>query len=173
LAKDIFYDNQDWADAIDEDSRIDAQDPLTAVEFYESIMIVDHSKDLQYRIARVVRLEGVASNQMQRIERCQFFLGRRVCASRMTALSQQSPPRDAHDSCVLNRNCAEVFGPYANSTRVNLARLHRVRRQVRRPRCSPRRRVGQHRLPMGCSQLGGVREGRPWRDWTSSSLNGA
>jgi hypothetical protein len=40
LTKDLFYDNQDWADAI-EDSRIDAQDRLSAVEFYESIMIVD------------------------------------------------------------------------------------------------------------------------------------
>jgi hypothetical protein len=28
-------------DEIDEDNRIDAQDPVTAVEFYESIMIVD------------------------------------------------------------------------------------------------------------------------------------
>jgi hypothetical protein len=37
----LFNDNQDWADAIDEDSRIDAQDLLTAVELYESIMIVD------------------------------------------------------------------------------------------------------------------------------------
>jgi hypothetical protein len=41
LTKELFDDNQDWADAIDEDNRIDAQDRLTAVEFYESIMIVD------------------------------------------------------------------------------------------------------------------------------------
>jgi hypothetical protein len=41
LTKDLFYDNQDWADEIDEDSRIDAQERLTAVECYESIMIVD------------------------------------------------------------------------------------------------------------------------------------
>jgi hypothetical protein len=41
LTKDVFSDNQDWADEIDNDSRIDAQDLLTAVEFYESIPIVD------------------------------------------------------------------------------------------------------------------------------------
>jgi hypothetical protein len=35
LTKDPFHDDQDWAD------EIDAQDPLTAVECYESIMIVD------------------------------------------------------------------------------------------------------------------------------------
>jgi hypothetical protein len=41
LTKDLFYDDQDWADEIDEDSRIDAQDLLTTVEFYESILMVD------------------------------------------------------------------------------------------------------------------------------------
>jgi hypothetical protein len=83
------------------------------------------------------------------------------------------PPRDAQGNCVLSVSSAEVFSPYANSTRVNLSRLHRVRRQVGWLRCPPRRRVSQHRLSMGCSQLGGVREGRRWRDETSSSLNDA
>jgi hypothetical protein len=41
LTKDIYYDNQDWADEIDEDNRIDAQELLTGVDFYESMMIVD------------------------------------------------------------------------------------------------------------------------------------
>jgi hypothetical protein len=41
LTNDLCYDNQDWADEIDEDSWIDAQDRLTAVVFDESIMIVD------------------------------------------------------------------------------------------------------------------------------------
>jgi hypothetical protein len=140
---------------------------------------VNHSKELQYRISRVVRLEGVASNQMQRIERWQLHVmpisfGQarlRIAGDGVAAAEPPPPPRDAHDSWVLNINSAQVFGPYANSTRVNLSLLHRVRRQVGSLRCSPRRRVSQHRLSMVCSPLGGVREGRPWRDQTSSSLN--
>jgi hypothetical protein len=41
LTKELFCDDQAWADEIDEDNRIDGQDRLTAAEFYESIMIGD------------------------------------------------------------------------------------------------------------------------------------
>jgi hypothetical protein len=71
-----------------------------------------------------VRLEGVTSNQMQRIDRWELhampiFLGqaRLRIAGDGVAAAVPLPTRDAHDSCVLNINSAHVFGPNANSFR--------------------------------------------------------